>query len=101
MNPYMMSVSPRPGKTQNVAYTGTVGSLTVTAAGTSGNPDMSGGLWIVCTTAAFVSVGGTATATTDMYLPADTPVVLGGGPGSVVSAIQSTTGGTLFVTPLA
>ena len=100
MIPGFLSISPRKGKGQSVSYTGTAGSLTLPAAGDSTNPDMSGGIWVVVSTNAYVATGGTAT-TSDMYLPANIPVVLAASPGMTISAIQDTANGTLYVMPLA
>lgn len=86
----------KPSTTQNVAYTGTAGTI----ANVVGTPVV----YVVATTACFVTVGSapTATTTTGMYLPGGFPVTLRVEPGvDKVSAIQQATGGTLYVTEMA
>jgi hypothetical protein len=81
---------------QSVAYTATAGTI-ANAFGV--------GTWaarVVVTSAAFVRIGSSPTATTsDVYLPADRPEVFVVNPGEKVSAVQVTAGGTLHVTELA
>lgn len=57
---------------------------------------------LVSTVAAFVRVGfGSQTATTDdIYLPADTPLVLDAGQGENVAVIRLSSDGTLYVTEM-
>lgn len=97
MSPYMTAISPRAAKGQTTTYTGTAGGVTLP---TVTGPDMGGAVWVVVTTDAFVRTGGTATSS-DMYLPAFVPVVLAANPGDVVSAIQVSAAGSIFVMPLA
>ncbi|HZO44966.1 MAG TPA: hypothetical protein VFB68_03695 [Xanthobacteraceae bacterium] len=86
----------RLGTHQSVAYTRTAGTI-ANAFGA--------GTWavrVVCTTAAFVKIGSSPTATSgDVYLPADKPEIFIVNPGEKASAIQVASGGTLHVTELA
>jgi phage baseplate assembly protein gpV len=81
-----------------VAYTAAAGSLTVNQNASS--------VMVWCSTAAFVRVGTTATVT-DMPVPANAPVIIPipssaqTGSAITVSAIQDTTGGTLYAIGLA
>lgn len=85
----------RAGTSQNVAYTGTAGTIT-NAVGT-----YTRFVRIVTTTAAFVKIGKSPTATTsDMYMPAGIPEVFQIGEGEKVSAVQASAGGSLYVTEL-
>lgn len=93
MNGYNTLFTPAPGLTQAVSYTGTAGNSTAFAAQFTA-------AWVVVTTDAFVKVGSTAVANQDMYLPAFVPVVLGLNPSSVISAVQVSAGGTMYVTPV-
>ena len=85
----------RLGTHQSVAYTGTAG----TVANAFGS-----GTWavrVVATTAAFVKIGSSPTATSgDVYLPADKPEIFIVNPGETASAIKVASGGTLHVTEL-
>jgi len=84
-----------PVTSQSVAYTATAGTIT-NAVGSHINR-----VHITTTTAAFIALGAAPTATTsDMYIPADTPILITIKPGQKVSAIQLTTGGTLYVTEM-
>lgn len=80
---------------QSVAYTGTAGTITNAVAA---------GIFkvrVVVTTAAFVKIGNSPTATSsDVYLAADSPEYFTITPGMKVSAIQSASGGTLHVTEI-
>lgn len=86
--------SPIYGSGSVTAYTGTAGSSAALKPGVAA-------VWVLCTTAAYVRVGGTATAN-DFPVAANVGVVL---PvetdGSVVSAIQVASGGNLHVIGLA
>ena len=85
----------RPGTTQTVAYTGTAGTIS-TAVGSQTRQ-----VRVMVTTAAFISIGGTPTATTsDMPMVANLPEIIAINPGEKVSAIQSAAGGNLYVTEL-
>lgn len=85
----------KPGTTQSVAYTGTAGTIT-NAVGTGCRL-----VRIVVTTDAFVKFGSAPTATTsDCFVPANTPEYFRVDVGDKVSAIQSTGGGTLYVTEM-
>ena len=83
---------------KSVAYTGTAGT-------TSAWPPGPQGVWVWSTTDAFIRVGEGVTATTaDTPIPANTPVSFVvpnplSGPW-VVSAVQVTTGGTVYAKPM-
>lgn len=81
----------------NVAYTGTAGTLAA-GVGTQTRRVM-----CLCTTAAFLLVGdGTASSSNGMYVPALTlvgPFTIA--PGETCSAVQVSSGGTLYVVELA
>jgi hypothetical protein len=84
--------------TQSVAYTGTAGSVTGWNAGPQG-------VLVWSTTDAYIRVGEGATATTsDTPIPAYTPVPIyvPSTTGAVwrVSAIQVSSGGTLYAKPI-
>lgn len=85
----------RLGTHQSKAYTGTAGTI---------DNAIGAGTWairVVVTTAAYVQVGSSPTATSaDVYLPADRPEIFICNPGEKVSAIQVASGGTLHVTEL-
>lgn len=83
----------RLGTHQSAAYTGTAGTIT-NAVGTGTLK-----VRIVVTTAAYVKVGNSPTATaSDVYWPADTPEYVTITAGQKVSAIQVSAAGTLHVT---
>jgi len=85
----------RLGTHQSAAYTGTAGTIT--------NPIGSGTfkVRVVCTSAAYVKVDNSPTATAaDVYMPADCPEYLTVTPGMKVSAIQVASSGTLHVTEI-
>lgn len=80
------------------SYTGTAGSTTAWPAGPQG-------VVIWSTTAAYVTVGEGATATTaSTPIPANTPIpfIVPGGTGAPwrVSAIQIASGGTVYAKPI-
>ena len=82
----------------NVAYTGTAGSTT------AWNPGPEG-VVVWSTTAAYIRVGEGVTATTsDTPIPANTPIpfIVPEGTGAPwrVSAIQVSTGGTVYAKPI-
>jgi hypothetical protein len=82
----------------NVAYTGTAGSTATFPSG----PVM---VMVYCSTACFVKVGEAVTATTsDVPLPANVLTVLRVPPGTGapwrVSAIQASSGGSVFAQPV-
>lgn len=83
----------RLGTHQSVAYTGTAGTI-ANAVGTGTTR-----VRVVCTSAAFIKIGGTATSS-DVYMPQDKPENFFITPGQKVSAIQVSAGGTLHVTEL-
>jgi len=87
--------SPMTGKSQNVAYTGTAGTIT------NAMPPNTVAVRIWTTTDAYVQIGSSPTATTaDMPMVAGVPETFAAGNGDKVSAIQISAGGTLYVTPL-
>lgn len=90
-------LTPTYGQGQSVAYTGTAGTIT------NNLPAGTQAVTVTTTTDAFVRVGASPTAVvTDLYVPAFcTRVIKVPDPGvpSKVSAIQVTTGGTLYVSP--
>lgn len=85
----------RLGTHQSIAYTGTAGTIT----NAFGDGIMK--VRVVCTTAAFISIGKSPTATTaDVYMPADSPEYFSTMKGEKVSAIQVAAGGTVHVTEI-
>ena len=84
-----------PGTTQNVAYTGTAGTIA---------NGIGLGVYkvrLMVTTDAFVKIDSSPTATTaDMYMPAFSVEYFSCRPGQKVSAIQVSSGGTLYVTEI-
>ena len=85
----------KPGLTQTKAYTGTAGVI---------DNAISNGITVVrvwLSTAGFIAIGAAPTATTsDIPMPANTPEYFIVPPGSKVSAVQSSSGGNLFVTEM-
>lgn len=84
----------RLGAAQSVAYTGTAGTIT--------NPvgTQTYRVRVVVTTDAFVlnvDTGSTVTAATGAYLPALIPEYFTVTPGQKMSAIQVSSGGTMYV----
>lgn len=79
----------------NVAYNASAG----TTGALNGNTRA---VRIMCTSAAYVTMGAAPTATAnDIYLPANTELMLAIPPGTwKISAIQVSAGGTLHVTEL-
>lgn len=85
----------RLGTHQSASYTGTAGTIT-NVIGTQVRQ-----VRVVVTSAAFVKVDNTPTATTaDVYMAADSPEYFTCSPGQKVSAIQVSAGGTLHVTEI-
>lgn len=83
------------GTHQSVAYTGTAG--TITTAISAGVKKAR----VVVTSAAYVKVGVSPTATTsDVYMAADSPEYVTVSVGEKISAIQVSAGGTLHVTEI-
>lgn len=83
------------GTHQSVAYTGTAGTIStaITQAVKKAR--------IVVTSAAYVKIGVSPTATnSDVYMAADSPEYVSIMPGEKVSAIQVSAGGTLHVTEI-
>lgn len=93
MDPRMTFGTPILGGSKSVSYTGTAGT-------TAAMPNQATTVRVVCTTDAFVAIGPGAT-TADMYVPAFTPEYFACEPGEVVSAVQVSSGGTLYATPFA
>lgn len=87
---------PITGKSVTVTYTGTAGT---TAAVTTDARVVR----VVSTTDCYIQIGISPTATSaDLFLPAYTPEYFGaqgGVTGTKVSAIQVSTGGSIYVTP--
>lgn len=87
---------PKPRASQTVAYTGTAGT-------TTGFPDSPRTVRIVSTTDCFIEVGAnpTAVVNTGMYVVAYQPeyVLTDGSNVIKVSAVQLSTGGSIYVTP--
>lgn len=85
----------KPGITQTKAYTGTAGVI---------DNAISNGITVVrvwLSTAGFIAIGASPTATTsDIPMHANTPEYFIVPPGAKVSAIQSASGGNLFVTEM-
>lgn len=80
---------------QSVAYTGTAGTIT------NGVGTETKRVRVVVTSAAYIKISKTPTATTsDVYMPADRPEIFSIGAGEKVSAVQVSAGGTLHVTEL-
>jgi hypothetical protein len=86
----------RLGLHQSASYTGTAGTTT--------NP-ISAGVYkirVICTTAAYVKIDKSPTATTaDVYVAANVPEYFIATPGESVSAVQVSAAGTLHVTEAA
>lgn len=83
------------GTHQSVAYTGTAGTITNA---------ISDGVFkarVVCTSAAYIKIGKSVTATSsDVYMAADAVEYFSVRPGEKVSAIQVSGSGTLHVTEI-
>lgn len=80
------------GGGQSVAYTGTAGTISNAVAA------QTYAVLVWCSTDAYVVTGSSPTATTaDLPLPANIPVILKIRPGEKVSAVQISSGGTLYV----
>lgn len=87
----------RLGTHQSVAYTGTAGEIS-NVIGTQTYK-----VRVVVTSAAYIKIHQDAdanAATTDVYMPADSPEYFSCTPGQKVSAVQVSAGGTLHVTEL-
>lgn len=93
-----MNINPgpwRPDASQNVAYTGTHGVIT------NGFGSQTRCVKVTLTTAGFIAFGTAPAATTsDMYMPAGVPDYYRVNPGEKVSAVQSASGGTMYVTEM-
>ena len=86
-------------------FTARTASFTGTAGSTDSWPAGPQGVVVWTTTAAYIRVGADATATTaDMPIPANTPIPFevpaGTGAPWRVSAIQVSSGGTLYAKPI-
>lgn len=85
----------RIGTHQSVSYSATAG--TITNAVSNGVQKVR----VVATTACYVTIGKSPTATTaSAYLPADSPEYFTVAEGEKVSAVQLSSGGTLHVTEI-
>lgn len=91
-NPFNTFQAPYPGTSQSKAYTGTAGVIdNAVGAGVTC-------VQVVCTTAAYIAVGSAPTAAAgNWYVPANTPVLIMVKSGDKVSAVQVSSGGTLYV----
>jgi hypothetical protein len=96
MSPNNTMGTPMTGASVTVAYTGTAGTTTALPASTQGVRCLS-------STDCFIEIGltPTAVANTGLYLPAGVPEYFSCQGSSKVSAIQVTTGGSIYVTPFA
>lgn len=96
MTPNMTYGSPIVAGGKKVAYTGTAGT-------TAALSDQTQVVRVVATTDCFIEIGAspTAVADTGMYLPALVPEYFSCPPSGKVSAIQVSSGGTIYVTPFA
>lgn len=83
---------PEAGKTQKVAYTATAGSSTAFTTDRV--------VRVVTSSDAHIRFGGTAVVDVDLYMPAYTPEYFNVPKGYVVSAVQVSAGGNMFVTPM-
>lgn len=96
MAPNMTFGTPMPAASKTVSYTGTAG----TTAAVSANATV---VRVIATTDCFIEIGEnpTAVANSGMYLPALTPEYFSCPPSAKVSAIQVSSGGSIYVTPFA
>ena len=97
MNPEQTYARPQAGKSVTVSYTGTAGTTAALPLNTSA-------VRVVATTDCFIEIGmnPTAVANTGLYLPAGIPEyfeAIAGATGVKVSAIQLSSGGSIYVTP--
>lgn len=85
------------GNTQTVAYTGTAGTISNAV-----NTTLDTIVEVTVTTAAYVAVGAspTATATNGRYVAANLPTLFKLRIGEKVSAVQVASGGNLYVSEL-
>ena len=93
--PHTSAACYTPGVTQSVAYTAVAGTLT--------NPTVSNIVRLSATSVCFVKYGfdpATVATTADMYMKTDDPAFFNIPPGSYISAVQATAGGTLYVTEM-
>lgn len=85
----------RLGTHQSASYTGTASTAVTNF--TTGTQKVR----IVVTTAAYIKIGASPTATTsDVYMPADSPEYFTVNPGESISAIRVSASGTLHVTEI-
>ena len=82
------------GVAQNVAYTGTAGAIT------NGVSEGVNIVEVTVTTAAYVVENGVATTANGRYCVANLPYLFKVRKGDKPSAIQATTGGSMFVSEL-
>jgi histidinol dehydrogenase len=94
MNPNNTYGAPMAGASVTVAFTGTAGTTAALPAATQC-------VRVIATTDCFIEIGTapTAVANTGLYLPAGSAEYFSCPPSSKVSAIQVTTGGSIYVTP--
>jgi len=96
MTPNMTYGQPQPAASVKVEYTGTAG----TTSAVSANATV---VRVVSTTDCFIEIGTNPTAVVDtgLYLAALVPEYFSCPPSAKVSAIQVSSGGTIYVTPFA
>lgn len=95
MTPNQTMGTPMPAQSVTVAYTGTAGTTTAM-------PANANAVRVVATTDCFIeitSAGTAAVANTGMYMPAYSPEYFACPKSAKVSAIQVSTGGSIYVTP--
>jgi len=96
MNPNHTVGVPQNAAGLTVAYTGTAGN-------TAAIPTSANGVRVVSTTDCFIEIttaGTAAVANTGIYLPSFSPEYFPCPPSSIVSAIQVSVAGSIYVTPL-
>jgi len=95
MNPTQTLGRPIFGQGQKVAYTGTAGTIT------NALPAETKAVQLVSTTDCFIRIGSSPTAVVDVdcYLPALIPMYFQCNGAEKVSAVQVSSGGTLYVIP--
>jgi len=95
MKPDYTIAAPKNAATVNVAYTTTATTPVISNASV---------IRVVTTSDAFIEISAdsavTAVATTGMFMPALTPEYFSCGSTVYVAAVQNTTGGTVYVTPV-
>lgn len=96
MTPNNTIGTPAAAMSQTVSYTSTAGTIA------NATPENTTAVRIISTTDCFIEItvaGTAAVANTGLYLPAFTPEYFAVGGAVKVSAIQVSTGGSIYVTP--